>query len=308
MTAYRHLFGPVPSRRLRSSLGVDIVPYKVCSLDCIYCQLGRTTEKTLERKEYVPVKEVFPEIREFLAAGGKCDYITLSGSGEPTLNSAMGEVIKEIKKLTEIPVAVLTNSTLMTNEAVRRELSFADLIVPSLDAATQGVFEEINRPAPGIRVEDIIDGLVEFKKTYKAGMWLEVMLVSGINDSQTELDEIRKAIKLIGPDRVQLNTVIRPPAEKYAKPLSPERMEEIAGFLNAEVIAEFDRHRVSAYSGDVEEQITELLKRRPCTVSDISSALGLHVNEVLKYIETLEKDDVIESKRMDGKEYYTFKK
>jgi len=302
----KYLFGPVPSRRLGSSLGVDMVPPKVCSFDCIYCQLGRTTEKIVDRKEYVPVSGVLSEIKDFVESGQECDYITLSGSGEPTLNSGMGEIIKGIKSLTVNPVAVLTNASLITDSKVREELGLADLIVPSLDAATQLVFEKLNRPHPRIKVEDIIVGLTNFTRSFETKVWLEVMLVEGINDAASELSELRHAIEAIRPDKVQLNTVVRPPAEEYARPLTQKRLDDIAGILDAEVIADFSRRDVKAYKGGREELIVNLLKRRPCTISDISSALGFHENEVVKYVEVLGREGVIAGSITGNKKYFRY--
>ncbi len=304
----KYIFGPVPSRRLGVSLGLDLTPHKICSFDCIYCQLGRTTDKTLERKEYMPVGEILAELRDFLVSNQKqrIDYITLSGSGEPTLNSGSGELIKGIKELTGIPVAVLTNSSLISDPGVRAELSQADLIVPSLDAATQEVFERVNRPCKGLQVRDVIKGLQEFRKGFRGRIWLEIMLIKGFNDGKGELEKLSNAIKLLKPDRIQLNTVVRPPAEDYARPLSVDRINAIAKMLNAEVIAEFDRKTVEAYMRDKEEMISSLLKRRPCTLADISGSLGLHLNEVVKYIETMERDGRIKARIMNGEKYFTW--
>ncbi|HHQ44742.1 MAG TPA: radical SAM protein, partial [Candidatus Altiarchaeales archaeon] len=229
-----HIYGPVPSRRLGFSLGVDLVPHKICSFDCVYCQLGKTTEKTIVRREYVPAGDVVADVKEFLERGKRCDYITLSGSGEPTLNSKTGEIIEAVKSLTGIPVAVLTNGSTMTDSDVRRELSLADVVIPSLDAAVQSLFEKVNRPCRGMRVEDIIAGISEFKKSFSGKVWLEVMLVDGVNDSEEAFRELSRAIGKIKPDKVHLNTVVRPPCERWAKPLSTERLEEIANSLNAE--------------------------------------------------------------------------
>ncbi|OYT27879.1 MAG: radical SAM protein [Candidatus Altiarchaeales archaeon ex4484_96] len=300
----RYLFGPVPSRRLGSSLGVDLVPYKTCSFDCVYCQLGKTTKKTTKRIEYVPFKEVLSEIEDYINAGGSCDYITLSGSGEPTLNSCLGEIIDAIKSLTDIPVAVLTNSSLLGDDVIRRELAGADLLVPSLDAATQGVFEQVNRPCPGIDIEDIIGGLVEMRKILDGLMWLEVLLVAGVNDKPGEVDALKDAIEAIKPDRIQLNTVIRPPAESYAKPVSEERMGKIAAVLGAELVQASNIEFTYSYKRDVEESILDLLGRRPCTLGDLSVCLGLHVNEVVKYLQELMKNKKIESISSGGGRYY----
>lgn len=302
----KYLFGPVPSRRLGSSLGVDLVPYKVCSFDCIYCQLGRTTDKTLARKEYVPIADVLAEVKDFIDSGQMCDYITLSSSGEPTLNSMMGKLIKEIKNLTNIPVSVLTNASLIGDQIVREELGYADVVLPSLDVFTQEVFERLHRPHSEIKLEKIVEGLMEFTKDFKGEVWVEVMLVKGVNDGQSELTELANTLKKIKPDRIQLNTVVRPPAEEYAKPLTEDRLNEVAGLLEGDVIADFKRRETEAYMGDKEQLIIDLLKRRPCTLTDISSALGFHENEVLKYIETLEKDKVVGEHITGGKRYFKY--
>ncbi len=300
----KHVFGPVPSRRLGSSLGIDLVPYKTCSFDCIYCQLGRTTNKTVVRKEYIPLTKAFAEVREVLAKNLAVDYITLSGSGEPLLHSGIGRLIKKLKSITEIPIAVLTSASIIGDSKVREELMHADLLVPSLDAATQKTFERINRPFSGIRINGIIEGLARFREKFKGKIWLEIMLVKGVNDSPEDLAELKKAIKKIKPDKVQLNTVVRPPSEDYAKPLSPERLQVIASILGAEVIAGFKRRDIAAYKGEKEELISGLLKRRPCTIRDISSALGIHENEVLKYIEVLVGEEKVTKERLGRKEYF----
>jgi len=302
----KYIFGPVPSRRLGISLGLDLTPHKVCSFDCIYCQLGKTTNKTMERREYVPVKNILAELREFIQSNPEqnIDYITLSGSGEPTLNSGSGKLIEDIKEFTEIPVAVLTNASLIPDAKVRAELSQADLIIPSLDAATQEVFEKINRPYKGLQVRDVIKGLQEFRKGFRGEIWLEIMLVEGFNDGESELEELSSAIKLLKPDRIQLNTVVRPPAEDYARPLSVDKLNSIAELLNAELIVAFDRKNIESYEEDKEGMISSLLMRRPCTLHDITGSLGLHENEVLKYIEVLEMDGLIKTERRGGEKYF----
>ena len=305
----KHTFGPVPSRRLGFSLGVDLVPFKTCTVDCIYCQLGKTTCKTVERKEYAASGEILADLKRVLASSRRIDYITLSGSGEPTLNAKTGEIIRGIKEMTGIPVAVLTNGTLFANRVVREELASADLVVPSLDAATQRVFEEINRPHPSLRVESVIEGMVEFREMYEGEIWLEIMLVEGVNDSQEELEALRKAAQKIKPDKIQLNTPVRPPQEEFVKVLSGERLIEIKEVFgdNCEIIAEFERKEQKAYLEDVENEILTLISRRPVTSEDISSSLGLHINEVLKYVESLEKGKKITSRIHQGKRYFTKK-
>lgn len=300
----KYLFGPVPSRRLGISLGVDLTPCKICSFDCIYCQLGRTKNKTLERKEYVPVKSVLAELKAFLENGREADYITLSGSGEPTLNSKFGWLLKEIKGLTDTPVAVITNSSLLSSKKIREGLNQADVVLPSLDAVSQSVFETINRPHPGLNISGIMESLIKFTRGFQGEVWLEVMLVEGLNDIKEELESMRIVLDMIDADKTQLNTVVRPPSEVHAKPLSEERMNEIAELLDAEVIAETRRRDVKTYKEDVEELIAEMLERRPCTLKDISSSLGLNKNEVLKYIQVLESGGKVVAETRGESRYF----
>ncbi len=293
----KHLFGPVPSRRLGLSLGVDLLPFKTCTLDCVYCQLGRTTCLTLKREKRVSPQEVLAEIRalsEKVEVAGKpstgpvnFDYLTLAGSGEPLLHLGLDEIIRGAKDSVDKPVVLLTNGTLFFQDQVRREVLEADLIVPSLDAATQATFERVNRPHPDLRIEEVVEGLVRLREEFSGSIWLEVMLVKGVNDCEAEL--IAEAVERIGPDRVQLNTVIRPPAEPV-QPLTPEEMEEMLEiFSGAEVIADWER----SLSEKTEVRIRDLLSRRPCTLEELASLTSLHRNEILKYLEVLEGEGEI---------------
>jgi wyosine [tRNA(Phe)-imidazoG37] synthetase (radical SAM superfamily) len=233
----KYVYGPVKSRRLGNSLGLTTVPYKVCSFDCVYCQLKKTTTHTTARKNYIPADEIIEEVRGFFAHKPKdlkIDYITFSGSGEPTLHRSIGVLIKRIKELTRVPVVLITNSAMMIDRKVRAEIACVDLIIPSLDAVTQDVFERIDKPKKKIRIEDIINGLISFRKDFKGKMWLEVMLVAGLNDSPEYLQKIKKAVSLIRPDKVQINTPVRPPAENWVKPPSYKalkRAQQILGPL-----------------------------------------------------------------------------
>ncbi|MBA7480913.1 GTP 3',8-cyclase [subsurface metagenome] len=312
----KYIFGPVPSRRLGISLGVDLVPYKTCTFNCIYCQLERTTNHTLKRKEYIKAQKVLKELKEKLAnwrtdklAKQKINYITLSGSGEPTLNGKIGEIISGIKKMTSIPVAVLTNGSLLYRKEVRDSLKKADLVIPSLDAATAKTFKKINRPLKTLRVEKIIKGLVNFRKEYKGKIWLEVMLVKGINNSKEDIKNLEKIIAKIKPDRVQLNTVARPPCEKFAKGLNNRELERIKNLLGppAEIIVDFERMSLPKKMKALKKEIMTMLKRRPATVKDLADGLGVHRNEILKYLTILEKEKEIRLLSYKGKRYYQVK-
>ena len=238
----KYIFGPVPSRRLGRSLGGDLVPYKTCSFDCIHCDLGRTTFKTTSRKSYVSTEDVQRELDLTLPPlEKKPDYITLSGSGEPTLNQNIGEIIHSIKHWTSIPVAVLTNGSLLFIEEVRKDLIEADVVLPFLDAINDVTFQCLNRPHPSLNIDEIISGLIQFRNEYRGQIWLEVVFCRGINDDKKEIERLKGIIERIQPDRVQLNTPVRPPAEEFAYPLTTHHLEEIREQLGdqAEIISEF---------------------------------------------------------------------
>ncbi len=288
MDNFRHLYGPVPSRRLGRSLGIDLVPYKVCSYDCIYCQLGSTGSTTVARREYVPVDEIMEELEQKLAAGIAIDYISLAGSGEPTLHNGIGDIIRRIKLITSIPVAVLTNGSLLWMEDLQDALMPADLLIPSLDAGDEAVFQEVNRPDSSISFDKMVQGLIDFSRRFKGEIWLEVFLLSGITDNEQAVKKIAELTQRITPTRVQLNSVYRPPAEDYAFGLTSEQMEKLKSYFpgTVEIISESALHSVEPASFDLsrQEDIISLISRRPCTVNDVAVGLNMHQNDSLKQI------------------------
>lgn len=300
-----HLFGPVPSRRLGFSLGIDIIPAKTCTLNCVYCQLGPTPELTLKRKAYVPAETIITEVAEVLKKKPRIDFLTFSGSGEPTLNSELGKMIRGLKKITKIPIAVITNGSLLYRKEVRRDLMEADAVLPSLDAVSVKSFQAINRPHSKLKAESMIAGLRTFGREYPGKIWLEVMLVKGVNDSAAELKRISKVVESLRVDKVQLNTVVRPPAEKNALPLSPEEMEAAAGIIDrgCEIIAEFAGKTPGSFLVS-EELVVSMLNRRPLTLKDIISVTGCNSNEIVKVLGDLTKKGIIKNQRTRGKKYY----
>jgi len=301
-----HTYGPVPSRRLGFSLGIDIIPFKTCSLNCIYCQLGPTPKKAISRKEYFSPSDIVSQIKKKLSSGQRIDYITFSGSGEPTLNNALGKIIKEIKKTTSIPVAVLTNSTLLSLKSVRDALMDADLVVPSLDAATQEIFVKVNRPHSSLKLEEIIEGLLKLRNEFKGAIWLEIMLVKGVNDSLSHIRKLKKAINKIKPEKVQLNTVIRPPAEKHARLLSLKELEKIRNILgeNCEIIVESHREGQISTPEKLEEAILSLIQRRPVTLAEISASLAKSEDKIKKSLDSLLAEGKIKSVIHKGLKYF----
>lgn len=309
---YKYLFGPVPSRRLGMSLGVDLVPKKVCSLDCVYCEVGKTTKLTIERKEYILYDKVTAELEHYFANNPDPDYITFSGSGEPTLNSRTGDVLKFIKKNKPgIPVAVLTNGTLLYDKKVREELMDANVVLPSLDAATEPTFRKINRPAPELTVDKYLQGIIDFRKEFKGQIWLEIFIVPGYNDNKTDLDALKKAILDIQPEHVQLNTLDRPGTVADIHAASRQDLNKIVDYWelkNVEIIAAApERKNILSYRKDAEEAIVGTIARRPCTVDDLVKILGLHINEINKYLDVLEAEGKIEPVRLERGIFYQVK-
>ena len=231
----KYIYGPVQSRRLGLSLGISLTPYKICSFNCVYCQQGKTTQTTLERKEYIPLQEILNELNAWCLYHAqeteKLNYLTFSGSGEPTLNLKIGQLICEIKKITPAPIAVITNASLLRDPSVRQALKDANLIVPSLDAVTAPVFEKIDRPHPGIKIEEIIDGLIALRKEFTGKVWLEVMLVKGINDDLRQIKKLKEVLERIKPDKIQLNSPVRTTAEPNIFPVDKKKLEKIKAIL-----------------------------------------------------------------------------
>ncbi|PLY03451.1 MAG: radical SAM protein [Desulfuromonas sp.] len=295
---YKYLFGPVPSRRLGMSLGVDLVPRKVCSLDCVYCEVADTTRLTLERKEYIPYAKIADELEQYFSSSPDPDYITFSGYGEPTLNSRIGDVISFIKQQRpQLPVAVLTNGTLLHDPQVRSELSRADLVLPSLDAATEEVFVKINHPAGEINFQDYVQGLIAFSKEFSGKIWLEVFILPGYNDSDAHLTALKDIILKIAPDSVQLNTLDRPGRLADLRGATKAELRRILDFLdmdNALIISTApQRKKIKSYRLDAETAIMETIARRPCTLIDLCQILGMHGNEINKYLDILDSEGKI---------------
>ncbi len=302
----KYVFGPVPSRRLGRSLGVDLVPFKMCTFDCVYCQLGRTTHHALERREFVPLEDVLSQIREALDRGPRPDYITLAGSGEPTLYRRLGELIDRIHAMTDVPVDIITNGSTLWMDEVFGSVVKADLIVPSLDAGDEETYLRINRAVAEIGFEALLTGLRRLSEVCPQKVWLEVLIVGGVNDDDSQVKKIAKWTDLLRFAKVQLNTAVRPPADKDVRAVSLERLEELAGFFTprAEVVADFPVPKVVGSCQVHSDAVLEMLRRRPCTVDDITAGLAVARLEVIKIIEVLVRESKIQPEIRQGREYY----
>lgn len=299
--SYRHIFGPIPSRRLGRSLGIDLTPDKSCTLNCLYCECGKTDELTLERGEYVPTAEVLAELRQYLSSAPELDSITFSGSGEPTLHSGIGDIIGMLKD--EFPayrVTVLTNSTLLPDAQVRSELLRADVVVPSLDAVSEEVFRKINRPKSGLLSAELIDGLAAFTHEFSGEIWLEVFIIPGINDTDSEVELFRSVFSRLRVTKIQLNSLDRPGAVDWIQPMPRENLEALAGRLGEgiEVVGKpVLRHRCTAYSDDIEAGVLATVRVRPCTIDDLTDILQLHPLDVGKYLDVMLAEGKLNTQR-----------
>jgi wyosine [tRNA(Phe)-imidazoG37] synthetase (radical SAM superfamily) len=300
-----HLFGPVPSRRLGLSLGVDLIPHKTCTFDCLYCEVGRTTDLTQTRRPY-RVAEIIRELADYLENPPRpLDYITMAGSGEPTLNLGLREIIKAVKNLTKTPVALLTNGSLFYLPEVRDEVAGVDVILPSLDAGREATFQRLNRPHPGLSLDLVVSGLKALRREFAGQIWLEILLLKGLNDQQEELTALKGLLREISPDKVQLNTAVRPVADKSARALTQEEMEVAADFLGAgaEVVA--SAHRMSPERLAVKDRdLIEMLARRPMTAGDLAQALGFPLAQVRERLGRLAKSGLVRRDVHQDQDFY----
>lgn len=299
-----YAYGPVPSRRLGRSLGVDLVPPKACTFDCVYCQLGRTTDLTVERACRAPVHEVLADVAQRLDADP--DYLTVSGSGEPTLHAQVGEVIRGLHDLSDVPVAVLTNGSLFHLPEVRNALLTADRVIPSLDVPDEELYRKVNRPHPALTFDLLVEGLVRFRQEYDGVLALEVLLVGGVTDGVDVVERLAPLVERIAPDVVQLGTVIRPPADAGVRAVPVAVLHELAHLLPGAVDVTLDvaPPPVDAPLAAVADDAVNLVARRPCTVEDVAAGLGIHPGEAIKLLRALSLEDRVKTRREGGRVYY----
>lgn len=304
----QYVFGPVFSRRLGRSLGIDVVPFKTCSYDCIYCQLGKTSHKSIERKEYVPLEKVVEELKSKINTNP--DYITISGSGEPTLYSRLGELIEIIKTFSKIPVVVITNGSLLWMKEVREQLKNADIVIPSLDAYDDESFARINIPSKEITFSKMYEGLKKFRDEFKGQIWLEVFIIDSC-ELEEEVKKIASLAKEINADKIQLNTVTRPPAEKSVQNVPYEKMKELLKYFgdNAEIISAREdsiqkNKKKFKDKTNFEQEIIEMAQRHPCNLNDIVIGLGISNEHAEKFITKLLSEKRIIKTNINGKDYF----
>ena len=301
----KRVFGPVLSKRLGNSLGIDVIPHKTCSYNCIYCQLGSEENTITDLTNYYSVDEIIYELKEALLNNKNIDYITFTGSGEPTLYKDLKKLIYEIKQITDIPVCIITNGSLLYKQEMRSNLLLADLIIPSLDAGNEETFKLIDNPNKEIDFDKMVEGLIEFKKVFKGEYWLEIFLLKGINDNEDELDDIIKIVKKIKPDRIQLITATRRVANEKAKALSDEELKKIKKYFNARCDIEIDIPNISEnHKGNTriltEEDIVNFLIRQPDTAYIIAKSFNENERKVKELLDLLVKKNKVREEIVNG--------
>lgn len=288
----RLVYGPVPSRRLGRSLGVDLIPFKTCSYDCSYCQLGPTRTLSVERREYVPLDQVLHELRELLTNDISPDFIALAGSGEPTLYSRLGELIEGVRALSKLPIALISNGSMLGIEEVARAALMVDVLLPSLDAGNEASFRRVNRPHESIAYEEMLEGLVRASWAFRGEWWLELMLLQGVNDSAVSLRELASQVDRMRCDRIQLNTAVRVSSSADVAALDVAALQRARAVFGprCEIIAASPKRPAALHQlipVAVQEQVLALLQRRPCTVEELATGLALPPNALLKCVEAL---------------------
>jgi wyosine [tRNA(Phe)-imidazoG37] synthetase (radical SAM superfamily) len=303
------VFGPVPSRRLGRSLGIDVIAPKICTFDCLYCESGRTTVLSLQRRQFVAPAEVLAELDAYFREDPQgAEVLTFSSAGEPTLYLGLGELLEAIKdRFQHLPVVVLTNGSLLWDAQVRRELGLADRVVPSLDAVDMDVFARINRPHPGLELAAILEGLHRFRLEFRGQFHLEILLVAGVNDSEEHLAALAREAESLCPDRIELNTVVRPPAYPGVCGLTAEQLHRAARLFprgRTEIIGDFAAAAAAAPGEALAERISELLRRRPCTPDEMAASLAVSCLVVDRELLAMERCGMLEAHVFGGRRYF----
>lgn len=304
------VYGPVPSRRFGLSLGVDVVPHKVCSYDCIYCQLGMTTKKTITRRLFYPVEDIVGDVRAALATGPSPDVITLAGSGEPTLYAGLGRLIRILKELTEIPVVLLTNGGMLFLDDVLADIMAVDILAPSLDAGDEVTFERVNQPCQAVTFHQMTTGLMNAISRFRGDVRLEVMIIKGVSDSGAELGHLTRLVKTLAPGSIDINTPVRPHPSASVSPCSARFLHRLVHRFGpgATIIADFKRRSVAEGSGQqaslLKTRVLAMLSRRPCSVEDVSRSMEIHRHEAIKLLDLLLEEKAIQQRRTKKRVFF----
>ena len=315
MKKYKHLFGPVSSRRLGQSLGVDLIPFKTCSLNCVYCECGLTTNLTTKTAEYVPTDEVISELDALLSTHPKLDFVTFSGNGEPTLHSGVLKIAEHIKKkYPQYKVCLITNSTMLTHpdfmqNILNNDHSAVDVIMPSLDAISQAVYEKIDQPEASIKAKDVTQALIDFSQKFKGQIWLEIFILPGVNDTEDELNHFQQALKEMRVDKILLNCLDRPAPYAWVKPATEAQMQAVKNFFDQQniettIIGKVRSATAHEITADPKATIIELISRRPATLPDLAQAIGKPQSQVSKLLQELSETHQLEESNENRGTFY----
>lgn len=306
---FNFLFGPVPSRRLGVSLGVDLMPHKTCSLDCVFCECGRTTHLTIKRDAYTPVHAIKQELDGFLRDQPKLDHITFSGSGEPLLHGSIRELVSFIKlNYPHYRLALLTNGTLLYDPQTGEDIAEVDIVKISINTVSKKTFKKLNRPHPDLDLSRVMKGILEFSKYFRNKIWVETFLVPGLNDTESEVRSLKKFLQKIHPDHVHINTLDRPGTEPWVGAVDKERIRQITEILEGnDLEAPANIQSCNIGDRDLHQDLLTTLKRRPCTAEDISKILGTHFLETKKYLEVMNRQGEIDKQEMPRGVFYLIK-
>jgi wyosine [tRNA(Phe)-imidazoG37] synthetase (radical SAM superfamily) len=302
---YQYLFGPVPSRRLGRSLGVDLIPFKTCTMDCVYCQLGETSCEVSERSDYVPMQDVLAELFQWQQKDGQADHITLAGSGEPTLHSHFGDVLQWVKDQTKIPAVLLTNGTMLHFADVRNQAALADKVKVTLSAWDEVSFQQIHRPAQGVTFELLVKGEQAFRHEYLGELSVEVFIIDGINSQVSNVRKIAEVVRSLNPDRIDINTAVRPPADISVKAATEDHLRAIAELFgpNASVTASFKKQGFRSVEIS-EVALLGLIKRHPATCAQLAAEFDLPEDRMFKILKQMVSVGMLKEEKRAGAVYF----
>jgi wyosine [tRNA(Phe)-imidazoG37] synthetase (radical SAM superfamily) len=304
------VYGPVPSRRFGLSLGVDLVPHKICTYDCVYCQLGPTTCRQVERELFVDPDAVVEQVVAALGKGPRPDVITMAGSGEPTLYAGLGEVVAKLKGATAIPILLITNGSLLMRSDVAAEAALCDLVAPDVDAGDDRTFLAINRPHPSLNLEAVLGGIAAFAADHQARTMVEVFIARGVNDSPEAVAGILRAVERVGPGQIHLNTAVRPTPGRDVLAVDEAFLEQLAGRISAPAgVASCYRRSAPPGPGlaggrDLAARVLRTLRCRPCTLDDLAASLAAQPEALAAAVADLEAAQTVRSELRGGKRYF----
>lgn len=305
---YNYLFGPVPSRRLGRSLGIDLTPFKTCSMNCIFCQLGDSEGAIATRGRFVPVVDVLAELSRWHKIDGGADHITLAGSGEPTLHLDFGEVLRWVKENTAIPSVLLSNGSLFHLPEVRSAAALADKVKVTLSAWDETSFQQIHHPAMGVTFERLLAGERAFRRVYSGELSVEVFIIDGLNSDEASIRKLVDLVHSVEPDRIDLNTAIRPPADASVRAATPERLAELAKQFGPKASIAASFRKETAPTREVTATLLlGLIQRHPATATQLAVQFNVSTDAIVALLQPSLSDGTLHAEQRDGDRYFFYR-